>query len=144
MYSWYSALRARPFSTCCLTLRTTRATRRARAAPRVQISLTCTGNARCTTHNASQRARENAPLVLLSSALRSSGATRARSLCFIRGPTHITRTDVWVSCGDTLSLFKRRGNPCSGNCCTEAGQRSRVVVVVVFLRNLYTFPPLVG
>jgi len=28
---------------------------------------------------------------------------------FIRGPTHITRTDVWVSCGDTLSLFKRRG-----------------------------------
>jgi len=27
----------------------------------------------------------------------------------IRGPTHITRTDVWVSCGDTLSLFKRRG-----------------------------------
>ena len=38
---------------------------------------------RCTTHNASQRARENAPLVLLSSALKSSGATRARSLCFI-------------------------------------------------------------
>jgi hypothetical protein len=37
----------------------------------------------CALHNASQRARENAPLVLLSSALRSSGATRARSLCFI-------------------------------------------------------------
>ena len=83
MDSWYSALRARPFSTCCPTLRTTRATRRARAAPRVQSSLTCTGIARCTTHNASQRARENAPLVLLSSALRSSGATRARSLCFL-------------------------------------------------------------
>ena len=28
---------------------------------------------------------------------------------FIRGPTHNTRTDVWVSRGDTLSLFKRRG-----------------------------------
>ena len=83
MDSWYSALRARPFSTCCPTLRTTRATRRARAAPGVQSSLACTGIARCTTHNASQRARENAPLVLLSSALRSSGATRARSLCFI-------------------------------------------------------------
>jgi len=25
----------------------------------------------------------------------------------IRGPTHITQTDVWVSRGDTLSLFKR-------------------------------------
>ena len=83
MDSWYSALRARPFSTCCPTLRTTRVIRRARAAPRVQSSLICTGIARCTTHNASQRARENAPLVLLSSALRSSGATRARSLCFI-------------------------------------------------------------
>ena len=45
--------------------------------------LICTGIARCTAHNASQRARENAPLVLLSSALGSSGATRARSLCFI-------------------------------------------------------------
>ena len=29
---------------------------------------------------------------------------------FIRGPTHITQTDVWVSRGDTLSLFKRRGD----------------------------------
>ena len=28
----------------------------------------------------------------------------------IRGPTHITQTDVWVSRGDTLSLFKRRGD----------------------------------
>ena len=36
-------------------------------------------------------------------------------LCFIHGPTHVTQTDVWVSRGDTLSLFKRRGNPCSGN-----------------------------
>jgi hypothetical protein len=61
MDSWYSALGARPFSTCCPTLRTTRATRRPRAAPRVQrvdmaeSSLICTGIARCTTHNASQR-----------------------------------------------------------------------------------------
>ena len=46
-----------------------------------------------------------------------SGATRARSLCFIRGPTHVTQTDVWVSGGDTLSLFKRRGNLVSGNWC---------------------------
>ena len=28
----------------------------------------------------------------------------------IRGPTHVTQTDVWVSRGDTLSLFKRRGD----------------------------------
>ena len=34
---------------------------------------------------------------------------------FIRGPTHVTHTDVWVSRGDTLSLFKRRGNPCRGD-----------------------------
>ena len=33
----------------------------------------------------------------------------------VRGPTHVTQTDVWVSRGDTLSLFKRRGNPCSGD-----------------------------
>jgi hypothetical protein len=28
---------------------------------------------------------------------------------FIRGPTYVTQTDVWVSRGNTLSLFKRRG-----------------------------------
>jgi len=32
----------------------------------------------------------------------------------IRGPTHITHTDVWVSRGDTLSLFKRFGDWVSG------------------------------
>ena len=31
-------------------------------------------------------------------------------LCFILGPTHVTQTDVWVSRGDKLSLFKRRGD----------------------------------
>ena len=37
----------------------------------------------------------------------------------IRGPTHVTKTDVWVSRGDTLSLFKRRGEKGigSGNWC---------------------------
>ena len=39
---------------------------------------------------------------------------------FIRGPTHITQTDVWVSSGDTLSLFKRRGDWVSGWCYREA------------------------
>ena len=38
-----------------------------------------------------------------------------QGLSIIRGPTHVTQTDVWVSRGDTLSLFKRRGNPCSGD-----------------------------
>ena len=31
------------------------------------------------------------------------------AIWFVRGPTHITQTDVWVSRGDKLSLFKRRG-----------------------------------
>ena len=43
------------------------------------------------------------------------GDGRGGGARLIRGPTHVTQTDVWVSRGDTLSLFKRRGNPCSGN-----------------------------
>ena len=39
--------------------------------------------------------------------------TRLRRLTpprgLIRGPTHITQTDVWVSRGGTFSFFKRRG-----------------------------------
>jgi hypothetical protein len=33
---------------------------------------------------------------------------------FIRGPTHITQTDVWISRGGTLSLSKRRGDYVNG------------------------------
>ena len=54
----------------------------------------------------------------------------------IRGPTHVTQTDVWVSRGDTLSLFKRRGNPCSGN--RAGGNSSKIAcpsVVAALLRN---------
>jgi len=40
----------------------------------------------------------------------------------IRGPTHVTQTDVWVSRGDTLSLSKRRGG-LIGNCCTASGSK---------------------
>ena len=28
-------------------------------------------------------------------------------LVFVRGPTHVTQTDVWVSRGDTLSFFQK-------------------------------------
>ena len=44
---------------------------------------------------------------------------------FFRAPTHNTQKGVWVSRGDTLSLFKRRGDVCSDNCCVQAPQRSR-------------------
>ena len=40
----------------------------------------------------------------------------------IRGPTHITQTDVWVSRGDTLSLFKRRVD-LIGNWCTASSSK---------------------
>jgi hypothetical protein len=46
-----------------------------------------------------------------------SKKTRVRVRCVvIRGPTHITQTDVWVSHGATLGLFKRRGG-LIGNWC---------------------------
>ena len=64
---------------------------------------------------------------------------RLRRFCdslfiFIRGPTHITQTDIWVSCGGTISLFKRRGDWVSGNWCREEVQkpRSRHVRVEIF------------
>ena len=47
--------------------------------------------------------------------INSTRWTDGHTRLLIRGPTHVTQTDVWVSRGDTLSLFKRRGNPCSGN-----------------------------
>ena len=40
----------------------------------------------------------------------------------IRGPTHIAQTDAWVSRGDTLSLFKRRGG-LIGNCCCAGASK---------------------
>ena len=60
----------------------------------------------------------------------------------IRGPTHITQTNVWVSRGDTLSLFKRRGG-LFGNCCELAVQRSRVrLLSAVCLKPIWELSPL--
>ena len=41
---------------------------------------------------------------------------------FFRGPTHVAQTDVWVSRGDTLVMFKRRGG-LIGNCCTAGASK---------------------
>jgi len=45
------------------------------------------------------------------------------ALELIRGPTHITQTDIWVSRGGTLSVFKRRVDWASGNWCREEAHR---------------------
>ena len=57
--------------------------------------------------------------------------------CFlVRGPTHITQTDIWVSRRDTLSLLKRRGDWISCNWCRKEVQKSREAVRVEFLPRL--------
>ena len=85
MDSWYSALRAPILDVLPDTTDDARDTVREGGAQSPEL-LICTGIARCTAHNASQRARENAPLVLLSSALRST----------VVGPPELARC---ASCG---------------------------------------------
>ena len=57
---------------------------------------------------------------------------------FVRGPTHITQTDVWVSREDTLSLFSRFGDWVSGMGVAR-GFKGRLVPAIWYLQDRLSF-----
>ena len=91
----------------------------------------------CSEENATRTPRAHPLAWCLVRLVAVVGLFLARSLRFIRGPTHITQTDVWVSRGE----FKRRGDSISGSGVRVTVQKSRVRSFVVALRK---FTPVAG